>query len=237
MQYTLTLTSNSELTTPTFAVFAQLPSTTPFDAFHVAWMTKQIDQGNSTTFEWEAQWGFSWAAQGLAAGYQWRANRTMNADPSSAEQCSAVFGYDGDFNLQHAPRAPVGGQLFIQSDGSVLQPSQQPSSLGITLNGSPVTVVGTGPNLNQAFLTHPTYYIDAGNYLPGLMVDATVLTGFKQMDRPGFFGGPCLPDTINLPFFPAARSSFPHILSGECICRRSAGALCYTSQPIPGSRA
>jgi hypothetical protein len=57
------------------------------------------------------------------------------------------------------------------------------------------------------------------------------------LDRPGFFGGPCLPDAINLPFFPAPRSSFPHILSGECTCRRSAGARCYTSQPIPGSRA
>ena len=60
---------------------------------------------------------------------------------------------------------------------------------------------------------------------------------FATLDRPGFFGGQSLPNTINLPFFPAARSSFPHILSAECTCRRSAGARCYTSQPIPGSRA
>jgi dihydrofolate reductase len=58
-----------------------------------------------------------------------------------------------------------------------------------------------------------------------------------ELDRPGFFGGIYLPDVINLPFFPAARSSFPRILSAECICRRSAGVRCYTSQPIPGSRA
>ena len=57
------------------------------------------------------------------------------------------------------------------------------------------------------------------------------------VDRPGFFGGPCLPNVINLPFFPAARSSFPRILSGEYTCRRSAGAQCYTSRPTPGSRA
>ena len=58
-----------------------------------------------------------------------------------------------------------------------------------------------------------------------------------NLDRPGFFGGTFLADAINLPFFPAPRSSFPHILSGECTCRRSAAARCYTSQPIPGSRA
>jgi transposase len=59
----------------------------------------------------------------------------------------------------------------------------------------------------------------------------------RAVDRPGFFRGPCLPDPINLPFFPAAHSSFPHILSEECTCRRSAGARCYTSQPIRESRA
>ena len=59
----------------------------------------------------------------------------------------------------------------------------------------------------------------------------------QRLDRPGFFGGLCLPDAINLLCFPAVRSSFPHILSGECTCRRSAGARCYTRQPIPGSRA
>ena len=61
--------------------------------------------------------------------------------------------------------------------------------------------------------------------------------GMEILDRPGFFGGTFLPDVINLPFFPAVRSSFPRILSGECTCRRSAAARCYTSQPIPGSRA
>jgi hypothetical protein len=57
------------------------------------------------------------------------------------------------------------------------------------------------------------------------------------VDRPGFFGGPCLPDMTNLLCFPAVRSSFARILSGECICRRSADARCYTSRPIRGSRA
>ena len=58
-----------------------------------------------------------------------------------------------------------------------------------------------------------------------------------RLDRPGFFRGFCLPDMINLPCFPGSRSSFPRTLSGEYTCRRSAGAQCCTSQPIPGSQA
>jgi LPS sulfotransferase NodH len=73
-------------------------------------------------------------------------------------------------------------------------------------------------------------YFDRRNLNPHVVV-------YEDLGRPGFFGGPCLPNMINLPFFPAACSSFPHILSEECTCRRSAAAQCYTSQPIPGSRA
>ncbi len=95
---------------------------------------------------------------------------------------------------------------------------------------------------NRAFLVRAVRYLasecgirqflDVGAGLPTASNTHQVALG-----RPGFFGGPCLPNVINLPCFPAARSSFPHILSVECTCRRSAAAQCYTSQPIPGSRA
>jgi hypothetical protein len=38
------------------------------------------------------------------------------------------------------------------------------------------------------------------------------LQDFADVDRPDFFGGPYLPDVINLPCFPVVHSSFPHIL-------------------------
>jgi len=48
------------------------------------------------------------------------------------------------------------------------------------------------------------------------------------MDRPGLIRGPCLQDTINLPCLPAARSSFPYILSGSIVVG-GAQALCVIS--------
>jgi hypothetical protein len=58
-----------------------------------------------------------------------------------------------------------------------------------------------------------------------------------HVDRPGIFGGPCLPDVIKLPCLPGACSSYLHILLAACTRMRSAGARCCTSQPIPGWRA
>jgi len=57
------------------------------------------------------------------------------------------------------------------------------------------------------------------------------------LDRPGIFGGPCLPDTINLPCLLGVRNSFPHILSAAHTRMPSGAVPCCTRRPIPGSRA
>jgi hypothetical protein len=56
----------------------------------------------------------------------------------------------------------------------------------------------------------------------------------SYMDRPDIIGCPCLPDKINLPGFPAERSSIPHILSGTYTRMRSTGARCYIRRPTLG---
>jgi len=65
-----------------------------------------------------------------------------------------------------------------------------------------------------------------------------IARGFKRsrvdtVDRPGKFGGPCLPNTVMLPAPLAGCSSFPRILSAEHIRRRSGAARCCTRRPIP----
>ena len=53
------------------------------------------------------------------------------------------------------------------------------------------------------------------------------------MDRPGKFGGPCLPNVTMLPVLLAGRNSFPRILSAESSRRRNGAGRCYTRRPIP----
>jgi hypothetical protein len=180
-KYTLNVVNNSELPDPTFAVFAKLPARSNFAMVNLAWMTRQIDAGNNYTFTWDLTWGLAWAAQGTEPGYQWSGSGTLPADPNSPTQCQATFSYDGDFRLRQSPGKPDGYTLSITDDATVPVPSKQASSLAVMLDGASVCATNAGPNLSQAFTLHPTYYIDAGNYVPGQMVDGASVTAFQEL--------------------------------------------------------
>ncbi len=179
--YTLTVINNSELTRPTFAVFATLPTSSSYDTLNLAWLTQPINEGNQYVFTWEINWGFAWSAQGTASGYQWAGSGTLPADPNSTSECAADFAYNGDFQLTHASGNPDGSTLWISDSPTVPLPSQQPSSVAVTLGGSSACATNAGPNLYQTFTLHPTYYIDAGDYVKGQMVDGTSVAAYQEL--------------------------------------------------------
>lgn len=179
--YTLNVINDSELPSPTFAVFATLPVSSDFATLSLAWLTQQIDANNQYTFTWDITWGFAWAANGTDPGYQWAGQGSLAADPTSPTECAATFGYNGDFQLLPANGSPNGYTLWITDEPTVPIPSKQPSSLAVTLGGSSVCATNAGPNLYQTFTLHPTYYIDAGNYVKGQMVDGDSVTSFQAL--------------------------------------------------------
>jgi hypothetical protein len=179
--YTLNVINDSELPNPTFAVFATLPAQSDFATLNLAWLTQQVDATNKYTFTWPITWGFSWAAQGTEPGYQWAGQGKLAADPNSPSECAATFGYNGDFQLLPANGTPDGYTLWITDAPTVPTPKQKPSSLGVTLGGSSVCATNAGPNLYQTYTLHPTYYIDAGNYVQGQMVDGASVTAFQEL--------------------------------------------------------
>ncbi|HEY3001689.1 MAG TPA: hypothetical protein VGJ44_05015 [Kribbellaceae bacterium] len=194
--YSLTVINNSELDRPTFAVFATLPTSSSYDTLNLAWLTQPINAGNQYVFTWEITWGFAWSAQGTAAGYQWAGSGTLPADPNSGSECAAEFSYNGDFQLTPAVGTPTGDTLWISDSPTVPLPSQQPSSLAVTLGGSSACATNAGPNLYQTFTLHPTYYIDAGDYIKGQMVDGTSVSAFQELAYTG--GNTALTATLNV---------------------------------------
>jgi hypothetical protein len=76
---------------------------------------------------------------------------------------------------------PDGDTLWITDAPTVPVPSRQASSVAVTLSGSPVCATDAGPNLRQAFTLHPTYYIDAGTYVKGQMVDGASVTELQEL--------------------------------------------------------
>jgi hypothetical protein len=179
--YSLTVINNSELPRPTIAVFAVLPADSSYDTLALAWLTQPINHGNKYTFTWEIVWGFCWGATGTNPGDQWIGSGQQPADPTSEALCAVDFSYNGDFLFIPSATKPTGNHLYIQDDSSIPLPSTQPSSVGVTLNGSPVCVTNAGPNLKQTFTLHPTYFIDAGNYVPEQMVDGDSVTTFEAI--------------------------------------------------------
>lgn len=183
--YSLTVINNSELDRPTFAVFAKLPEDSAYDTLSTAWLTQPINATNQYVFTWDITWGFVWSAQGTGAGYQWNASGKLPANPNSQTDCAASFSYNGDFQLTATPSEPKGDTLWITDQPNIPVPSKQKSSVGVSLSGSPACVTNAGPNLGQTFTLHPTYYIDAGNYVQGQMVSGSSVTAYQQLAYTG----------------------------------------------------
>src|SRR5262245_14083127 len=193
--YSLTVHNNSELNQPTFAVFAQLPATSAYETLSLAWFTQQIDQGSTYTFSWQIQWGFAWAATGTDTGGQWAASGNLPADPNSASLCKAELDYDGAFTMTAVPGTPDGEHLWVVDSARVPLPSTNPSSVAVTLSGNSACVTNAGPNLFQTYTLHPTYFIDAGNYVQGQMVDGSSVSAFEELAYTG--GNQALTVTLN----------------------------------------
>jgi hypothetical protein len=193
--YSLTVINNSEIDRPTFAVFATLPASSSYDTLNLAWLTQPIDATNQYVFTWDITWGFSWSAQGTAAGYQWAGSGRLAADPNSTTECTADFSYNGDFQLLPATGKPNGNTLWIKDSPTVPLRDTKPSSVGVTLSGKSACVTDAGPNLNQTYTLHPTYYIDAGQYVAGQMVDGSSVSAFQTLAYTG--GNTALTATLN----------------------------------------
>ena len=185
-EYSLTIQNNSEVDNRTFAVFAKITLDTPTTSFDLAWLTQTINTGNFYTFDWDIKWGLVWSAAGVKEGYRWSAgNAPLPADPSQSAKCAAIFSHDKDFKLAYSERKPDYEHLFITDDGSVPPPSMLPSSVGVTLNGDPTCAMDAGPNLSQTFTLHPTYYLQAGTFKKGQMVDGASVTDFTELKFSG----------------------------------------------------
>lgn len=193
--YSLTVINHSELVQPTFAVFATLPTLASYETVNLAWLTQQIDEGNKYVFTWDIVWGLAWSAQGTSAGYQWSGSGKLAADPNSSAECAATFGYNGDFQLNPTSGTPNGYTLWVNDSPTVPLPKDKVSSVAATLSGNSACATNAGPNLYQTFTLHPTYYIDAGNYVQGQMVDGASVSAFQELAYTG--GNTALTVTLN----------------------------------------
>ncbi|HKE73449.1 MAG TPA: hypothetical protein VKB57_07525 [Acidimicrobiales bacterium] len=192
--YSLTVINDSEVD-EVFAVFALLPESTDFNSLSLAWLTQQIDASNQYVFTWNISWGLAWASMGVTPNYQWAGSGAIAANPTSDEACAFDFTYNNDFQIVPAQGTANGYELWITDSPQIPLPSVKASSVACTLSGTSVCAIDAGPNLTQTFTLHPTYFIDAGNYVAGQMVDGSSVSQFQELQY--LDGNTALTATLN----------------------------------------
>jgi rhizosphere induced protein len=184
VQYTLTVLNHSSNPT-NIAVFQQDPDIGVSNVFSLAWFTKFSYPQTTIKFNWTISYNFVWcqtgvlapgvvfdASQSPAAGLQTNNQILLDYDPIN----NAYF-----FNPITPATVPPLGILRVKQSPAV--PLKQ-ASVGIGMSGFGTFVVQAQPNITVNFTPNPKYYIVAGNFTQGQVLDISETTGSAEVAFP-----------------------------------------------------
>ncbi|MBP2325094.1 hypothetical protein JOF56_005479 [Kibdelosporangium banguiense] len=166
------------------------------NAMSLAWFSKPAYPSTTVVFKWTIDYSFVWSETGqLLPGVYFDASQTWPADPSivktgTAETPGNQIGFSqpsrGAYTFTSTPtnNAQV-GSLYIKEDGTI--PLKQ-ASVGIGMSGAGTFAVQSQPNLNLTFTPHPKYYLAAGSFAQGEVLDIGSITNPVNIQfPPGIF--------------------------------------------------
>ena len=169
-QYTLTCINHSSRTGD-FCVFQKLPSimTMPGILFDTVWLVRPGIPGDSVTFAWTSDYGFTWSETGpLMPGVAVRANQTWPADPGGDNCIELTADGSGATAFDNASDKGTPGSLTIYQAGSVV-PRQ--ISIGIAMSGNPICAIQAVPKMTAVFTPQPSCYVTFGTFQQGQVID------------------------------------------------------------------
>ncbi|HEX6340967.1 hypothetical protein [Umezawaea sp.] len=180
-QYSLTVTNNStqfqDIVVYQKAVDLGVPN-----ALSLAWMTAPAHPKTTVTFTWSEDYNFVWSQTGtLQPGVAFKAQQTMDADPENPEANQVQFGSPkGAFTFIDGPAmgTPQLGSLYIRTLPDV---PADTASVGIGMSNAGTFVVTAGPNLNYVFTPHPSYWVAAGTFTAGEVLDVEEITNTQEI--------------------------------------------------------
>lgn len=197
--YTLTIL-NENAKFQQFALFQTIPKVigASFDPISLAWMVGGAAAGSpNNPSQSQFQWTIDYAA---TAGYIQDLGTTTN--PRSFQTASQVgvmidsantlgVTYQGMFpyGAPGFPKAPTDGTkglIVVQADPSIptvlVQASQKVSvNIGLAMAGRSAIAVQLEPNLLYQFTPKPRYYVLAGSFVQGQVIDTAVSTAAYEV--------------------------------------------------------
>jgi hypothetical protein len=186
-QYSLTVTNNSTQFRDLCVYQKPVDLGVP-NVMSLAWLTAPAWPGTTVKFSWSLDYCFVWSQTGtLKPGVTFLAQQTEPADPDDLNSNQIVFGYSQgafDFMTGSASGTPQLDSLYIRELSTVPAGA---ATVGIGMSNAGVFAVQAEPNINLVFTPHPEYWITAGDFEHGEVLDIEQITNEQQVDFSGTF--------------------------------------------------
>lgn len=186
-QYSLTVVNNST-EAQDLCVYQKPVDLGVQNAVSLAWLSAPCWPNQGVTFKWSLEYSFVWSQTGsLKPGVVFAPQQSLPADPSLMSANQTQFAStEGTFAFQPGAAAgsPQLGSLYIRQLSSI-PPST--AAVGIGMSNAGVFVVQAEPNQNLVFTPHPEYWITAGHFAAGQVLDLEQISNEAMVAFNGTF--------------------------------------------------
>jgi len=180
--YTLRVKNESSNNT-NFAVFQEVPNTSALgNVFTLAWFSKYAFVTTTAEFGWSIDYSAIWSRPGqeLRPGVVCKTGQTIPVDLNGKNSLVLTYSEEHDaFNFE-APKEGAKGTILTACDSSVPNSLTTPSAaagVGIGMSGSGVFLADTQPNMEKVWTPKPRYFVIAGSYKQGEILDVQTVFG------------------------------------------------------------
>lgn len=181
-RYSLTVTNNSTQFQD-IVVYQKSADLGVPGALSLAWLTAPAHPNTTVTFTWHEEYDFVWSQ----TNGPFAARQVLPADPENPEKNQIQLGYPQDaFTFVDGPATgdPQLGSLYIRTLPDV---PENAALVGIGMSEVGTFVVPAGPNLNYVFTPHPSYWVAAGTFTAGEVLDVEEITNTEEIVYQGTF--------------------------------------------------
>jgi rhizosphere induced protein len=174
--YTLTAVNNSTNYVD-LCVYQTPPDLGNIDVLALAWFAEPAWPTTTTVFDWEVDYSFVWSQTGeLGPGVLFTGGQSWPADPADPALQQVKFTYaQGAYTFQNGSEVAAAqpGSLYIS--GLPALPLKE-ASVGIGMSGAGTFAVQAQPRLLTVASPHPEYWITAGTFQQGQVIDIEQIT-------------------------------------------------------------
>lgn len=165
-----------------FCVYQSKPVTNAKNGFSLAWFAKAAHPGTKVRFTWDIDFSFVWDETGeLKPGVTFDASQVVPADLADPATNTTQFTYEQDaYEFQPATGGELGSLTVMEA---ATLPSLE-ASVGIGMGGSGTFAAPAQPNLTLHFTPVVRYWIVAGTYKRGDVIDIETLTNSAEVVFP-----------------------------------------------------